>query len=369
VIIDEYDVSINKALGDRDLVSALQVREQGLLKGMENTYAEFFSKIKAACDDNVARCFVTGVTPLALNEFTSGFNIATHITHDLDFASLYGFTEDDVKNGLEKLGGLQPEVVDTIVKSWRRDHNGYLFDPRQKDALYNPTRVLYGLQQLELTLKNNPPPPTLQSESVANYLLNRIRSDPNSMPAEATLGAIKSSPNASLAVAEALSSDGAELECAGGVVGQFRLSHMHELTTDRKPLLSFMFYNGALTYARSSPDSVELKHSLRIPNNVAREEFAVELRKMLSLDEIGLHQLRGAIAAMVDDKEAEPFCRAISRFVLRGLDGRDALGGEDPFAQGKLFHHTNLWGDKRLTRAGEQLSTMRCRLLAVLATA
>ncbi|ELR15712.1 uncharacterized protein ACA1_378620 [Acanthamoeba castellanii str. Neff] len=315
VLIDEYDVSINKALGDLPLVS-----EKGLLKSMENTYAEFFSRIKTACDRNVARCFVTGVTPLALNEFTSGFNIAEHITRDRRFASLYGFTEADVRNGLARLHRLQPEVVDRIVDSWRRDHNGYHFHPRQEVALYNPTRVL----------SFDPPLSTLRPEEAADFLLNEIQSDPNSMPAEATLEAIKSSPYASLVVAEALSSDDAELECAGGVANQFRLSHMHELNTGRTPLLSFMFYTGALTYARSPP---KLKHSLRIPNNVARKEFTVELQRLLDIDEIGVQQLRGAIVKMVDGRQVEPFCRAVSRFLLRGLDGRDALGGEDPFAQ------------------------------------
>ena len=104
--IDEYDVSINKALGNPTFVSSLQVPEEGSrnpLQRMENMYAEFFTKLKTACDENVARCFITGVTPLALNEFTSGFNIATHITNDLRFASLYGFTEADVQNGLARL--------------------------------------------------------------------------------------------------------------------------------------------------------------------------------------------------------------------------------------------------------------------------
>jgi len=118
VPIDEYDVSINKALGNRDFVSALQVPNRNPLQRMENMCAEFFSKVKTACDDNVARCFITGVTSLALNEFTSGFNIATHITNDLRFASLYGFTEADVRKdsrdsncrkqwqqGLSSLGG------------------------------------------------------------------------------------------------------------------------------------------------------------------------------------------------------------------------------------------------------------------------
>lgn len=333
VLIDEYDTSINSALGDNLLASALRVDEDDPLKRMEKIYATFFSTLKAACDADVARCFVTGVTPLALNEFTSGFNIAMHITHDLEFAPLYGFTEAEVRNGLARLPQLQPEVVDRIMDSWRRDHNGYLFHPKQEVALYNPTRVINGLHQLERTLRFDPPPATLPPESAADHLLESIRIDPNSMPAEATLAAIKHSPHASPVIEEALSSDGAELECAGGVVGQFRLAHMHVLKEDRRPLLSFMYYTGALTYARPSPDSVD---SLRIPNNVARKEFAEELQRMMGVDTTGLQELRDAIMKMVNERQLAPFCQAVSRFLLRGLEGRDVRGGEDSFAQGML---------------------------------
>jgi len=143
-------MSINKALGNRDLVSALQVDED--LKQMENTYAEFFSRLKMACNANVARCFMTGVTPLALNKFMSGFNITEQITHDLEFVLLYGFTEADIWNGLTRLKpqlGGDPEVVERIVGSWKHNHNGYYFDPCQKVVLYNLTRVLHELRQLE----------------------------------------------------------------------------------------------------------------------------------------------------------------------------------------------------------------------------
>ena len=233
---------------------------------MENKYAEFFSKIKTACDDNVARCFITGVTPLALKEFTSGFNIARHITNDLSFASLYGFTEADVRNGLARLK-LSETVAARIVESWRRDHNGYYFNPEQEVALYNPNRVLHGLQQLEKTLSVPSKSITLSPEDEAVRLLSRIPDDDNSMPSEATLRAMSSNPNASLVIADALSSDTAEVDCGGGVKGQFRLSHMNELATDRKPLLSFIFYTGALTHVPST--AVRLKRALRIPNNVA----------------------------------------------------------------------------------------------------
>jgi hypothetical protein len=49
VIIDEYDGSINVALGRPSFASALRVGEdrgQDKLKQIENRYAEFFSRLK-----------------------------------------------------------------------------------------------------------------------------------------------------------------------------------------------------------------------------------------------------------------------------------------------------------------------------------
>lgn len=341
MIIDEYDASINRTLGRDLLVSPYRVDQSGNpFKQIENIYGEFLSLIKTACDSNVARCFITGVTPLV---FTSGFNIALHITHDLRFASLYGFTEDDVRNGLARLKLAQrlgdgKEIEEKIMESWRRDHRGYCFHPEQKVALYNPTCVLHGLGRLEQILWYYPPPSSLRPEQAANYLLTEIGSDSNSMPAEATLRAIEASPYAPMVIAEALSSDGAEVECAGGVANHFRLSNMHELATDRRALVSFMFYTGALTYAPrprrpSSPLSfIELKHSLCIPNGVARKEFAGELQRMLRLDQIGMENLHESIVCMVDKTQADPFCQALEQFLLRGLRRRYR---EDPFEQSK----------------------------------
>ncbi len=268
------------------------------------------------------------MTPLALNEFTSGFNIARHITNNLRFASLYGFTETDVKNGLVRLKLSEP-VVARIVESWRYNHNGYLFDPRQKVALYNPTRVLHGLSQLEQALQVDPPPSTLQPEKQADYLLEQITRDSNSLPAEATLEAIKSNPNASAVIAEALSADDAVLKCGERVQVNFPLSHMNELATDRQALHAFMFYNGALTYAPFV--GAERIYNLRTSNNVAREEFAKELEKWIGLDQTGYQSLREAIITMLDTKKIDSFCEAISKYLLGGLAGRDVEGGGRSF--------------------------------------
>ena len=199
--------------------------------------------------------------------------------------------------------------------------------------LYNPTRVLHGLSQLERALRLDPPPSTLQPEKQANYLLEQITRDSNSLPAEATLEAIKSNPNASTVIAEALSADDAVLKCGERVQVNFRLSHMNELAIDRQALHAFMFYNGALTYAPFV--GAERIYNLRIPNNVAREEFAKELEKRIGLDQTGYQSLREAVITMLDTKKIDSFCGAVSKYLLGGLAGRDVKGGEDPFAQGE----------------------------------
>ncbi|CAG8638681.1 2840_t:CDS:2, partial [Diversispora eburnea] len=49
---------------------------------------------------------------------------------------------------------------------------------------------------------------------------------------------------------------------------RFRLTNIRELATDCTPLLSFMFYTGALIYKPGS-----LKYELQIPNHIAKKEF------------------------------------------------------------------------------------------------
>ncbi|CAG8532691.1 2481_t:CDS:2, partial [Funneliformis caledonium] len=69
------------------------------------------------------------------------------------------------------------------------------------------------------------------------------------------------------------------LNSTNGIEQQFRLTNIRELTTDRTPLLSFMFYTGAITYQpNSSPAS--LQHSFQIPNLMAEREFIAEALKI-----------------------------------------------------------------------------------------
>ncbi|KAL6074795.1 EF-hand domain-containing protein, variant 3 [Balamuthia mandrillaris] len=331
VIIDEYDASLNKTLGNGSFVSALSYSSedhQNPLKRMENTYSEFFSKLKTACDIGVARCFITGVTPLVLSEFTSGFNIATHISDISRFSLMYGFTKSDVHNGLKRLDLADP-VITALLEMWKREHDGYYFHPRAEEPLYNPTRILHGLQQIEC-LKV---PDNLSSMELAIRLQEEIPKDSNSKPAESTLQAIREARYAPIVIEKLLAQEDATINIPGGAEEVFRLSHMNELATSPTPLLSFMRYMGALTYVPVNFND-RISYSLRIPNDVARREFTKALQDLLDLDETGKTDLRQAINVLVEKKELSPFCKAVSKHLLSRSNARDVILGEDPFAQG-----------------------------------
>ena len=53
----------------------------------------------------VKRMFISGVSPVTLDDVTSGFNIASMITLDPRFNEILGFTEGEVREMLRLLGG------------------------------------------------------------------------------------------------------------------------------------------------------------------------------------------------------------------------------------------------------------------------
>jgi hypothetical protein len=169
VLVDEYDASINEALGNVELVKSLQSdpkssrESEQKTKKIETKFKQFFSRLKEASQEYGVFIFVTGVTPLALTEFTSGFNDARDITLGRNFAEMYGFTEDEVKGQLNFIPH-ELNLVDDIATALREKHNGYRFsmieyitlevegkEERwgiQVPSVYNPGRIRHSLQQV-----------------------------------------------------------------------------------------------------------------------------------------------------------------------------------------------------------------------------
>ena len=121
---------------------------------IEHCFKRFFTFLKTATAGQVY-VFVTGISPLCLTEFTSGWNHATRISDMPIFADMYGFTINEVKQGIGMIQGIPKEVQDLLLK-YCEIYDGYSFHPLQQEHIYNPGRILYFLQQVDAIWKFKP---------------------------------------------------------------------------------------------------------------------------------------------------------------------------------------------------------------------
>lgn len=146
VLIDEYDQFINTLVseGKETFVRKLVARS-----GFVRT---FYEKLKIGSDTGVFdKFFITGVSPIMLDELSSGFNVTSNMSTDSDFNEMLGFTEAEVRGILN----LIPD--DKFVKKSREQvfqdmlelYNGYLFSQDSDQTLFNSDMVLYFVEKFD----------------------------------------------------------------------------------------------------------------------------------------------------------------------------------------------------------------------------
>ena len=141
VLIDEYDNFANTLLAHRG-VEAYQSFTHG-----GGFYRNFFATLKAGAGHGggVERMFITGVSPITMDDVTSGFNIGTNVSLMPEFNEILGFTTDEVRAILETYrghGALDQDVDEAmaVMSEW---YNGYRFAKRARQDIYNTDLVLY----------------------------------------------------------------------------------------------------------------------------------------------------------------------------------------------------------------------------------
>ena len=167
ITIDEYDNFTNTILAEsRESYEAL-CHGDGFFK-------QFFNELKLATtgtDAPVTRLFVTGVTPVTMDDVTSGFNIAANVSLNPAFAALTGFTHGDVRTMLAYYRTHAGFAFDeaAVFETMRRWYDGYRFSPetgadgKEPPRVANPTLVLYYMQYF---LQNHRPQPDLVDENL-----------------------------------------------------------------------------------------------------------------------------------------------------------------------------------------------------------
>ena len=155
VLIDEYDNFANTILAHHG-ADAYQELTHG-----SGFYRNFFATLKGGAGrGGLERLFITGVSPITLDDVTSGFNIGSNISLRPEFNAVLGFTEDEVRGLLDiyQRAGALDVNTDTALDVMREWYDGYRFARNAAETVYNTDMVLYFL---DAVVPNKPMPDDL----------------------------------------------------------------------------------------------------------------------------------------------------------------------------------------------------------------
>ena len=141
LFIDEYDHFTNHILSDATRLTEYKAETHGT--GYLRT---FFDTIKSGTESSIERVFVTGVSPVTLDDLTSGFNIGTNYSLAYKFNEMVGFTEKEVREMLTYYSQHYEfhNTVDEIIGIIKPYYDNYCFaeEAYGETTMYNSNMVL-----------------------------------------------------------------------------------------------------------------------------------------------------------------------------------------------------------------------------------
>lgn len=316
LLIDEYDRFANRLLasGSEDVYTSI-VKDTGFVRS-------FFATLKAGTRTGaVGRMFITGVTPLMLDDLASGFNIASHVSQDPALNTLAGFTRGEVERAVDEFLAAHPELAGLpglssrveLLDTLERYYNGYRFSTGATERVFNSDMVLYFLA--EVARRGRYPEDMLDPNVRTEYRhLQRI-------------GAL-----GSMALAERralLSSILSEGHLRSNLVRQFGVASL----PSRAPYISLLYYLGMLTLGAAPRDA--LGYDLEVPNRVIRElqweHLALVLQEQAEVV-VNSDELNAVLVAMGVQGDIQPFLALFHERVVKKLAVKDLRG----FGEGHL---------------------------------
>ncbi len=294
VMIDEYDHFANELISFNFDHFKKIVTENGYVR-------KFYEVLKTATWDSVIhRFFITGVSPITIDSMTSGFNIATNLSLDVNFHVMMGFEEKEVKGILQKIGTKKvnlPNVLEDL-QIW---YDGYKFNHNAKTHVYNPDMVLYFAKDYQTYKKY---PDTLLDNNIASDY-SKIRN----------IFRIQDREYENLEALRILTETG---EVSSELTTQF--SFVKTFGVD--DLISLLFYMGFLTIKKR-----ELNNNIfQFPNFVIKRLYADYFISMLQNKAdlpIDNAPLNNAIMRLATTGELQPFIDQVGQ-ILKILSNRDA---------------------------------------------
>ena len=304
MLIDEYDNFASNVLARHGEAAYYSFTHD------EGFYRGFFTTLKAGTDTGaLERLFVTGVSPVAMDDLTSGFNIGRNLSLDPQFNEMLGFTEDEVWQVLRTYhdAGAMAERPEDALSTMREWYNGYRFAEDAEQDVYNTDMVLYYLAE---SLGRARPP-----EELIDY---NVRVDYGKLRHLLTVG---ERLNGNFDLLRTAMAEG-RAEC------QVRRGFPLQELDDRDNFLSLLHYFGLLSIrAAAQEDAPELI----VPNQTAHHLLHAFLRdayRDVGAFRVDLHDLERLMRRMAHFGEWRPALDFLAAAVRSQTSVRDYLAGE-----------------------------------------
>jgi hypothetical protein len=326
LLIDEYDNFTNTIL-----TTDGQGAYHNLTHG-SGFFRYFFNLLKGATGGQIAgltRLFITGVSPVTMDDVTSGFNIGTNISIDSQFNEMIGFTEAEVQtllNAYQSYGRL-PLGVEASLQLMQIWYNNYRFGQRATTSMYNSDMVLYFLLRTEA---DNGAPLRLIDENIRidytklRHLMAIDQRLDRGAPAQL---------NGNFSLLRTIIEEG---ETVSPIHASFPLEQL----LHRENFISLLYYFGLLSMAGAADE----EPLLRIPNRTVKDLMYGYIRSALEdvdVFKLDIWHLTGLLRDMAYRGDWRPFFDYLNEQIQQQASVRDHLHGEKVI-QGFLIAYLNV---------------------------
>ena len=305
LFIDEYDHFTNAILSDAESIHRYteETHKEGYLRA-------FFNRVKAGTYSSIKRCFITGVSPVTMDDLTSGFNIGTNYSLTPKFNAMMGFTEDEVREMLTYYSTKAPfhHTVDELIELMKPWYDNYCFAQECYDqpTLYNSNMVLYFVKNY---IDNNGKAPRnmIESNIRIDYekLRMRIRKDKEFAHDASIIQTLVSQ---------------------GYITGELKDGFPAANIVDSDNFVSLLYYFGMLTVS----GTYKGKTKLIIPNQVVREQLYTYLLNTYNEADLSFnnHEKDELSSALAYDGAWQSYFDYIADCLKRYASQRDKQKGE-----------------------------------------
>lgn len=312
LFIDEYDNFANTLL-----VTEGRQKYQELTHG-GGFFRHFFALFKGGAGRSgggLVRLFITGVSPITLDDVTSGFNIANNISLAPEFNALLGFTETELAQMFADFGQ-DYAAHQAVTRQW---YNGYHFHKKRDTPVTNSDMALYYLHYLYR-----------HDEAPDELIDHNVRIDYGKLR---HLIQIDKTLNGNFSRLKAIIEQG---EAVGEVAASFPVEGLMQ----QENFVSLLYYFGLLSFAGER----EGRPLLRVPNRTVWQLMYSYLRAAYQEVEVfkpSLWTLGDLLGGMAYRGEWAAFFDYLSEQIQQQASVRDYLQGEK-MIQGFLLAYLNL---------------------------